>query len=68
MPTGKVKFFKQESGYGFIGRDDGGDDVFFHITSISDDDKEIRKNEMVEFDVEQGRRGLQAAHVRRKRA
>ena len=55
---GKVKFYLDESAYGFIVPDDGGGDVFFHATAIDASSLgNIRKNAVVEFDVETGRRG-----------
>ena len=50
MPTGKVKLFNEDKGYGFIKPDDGGDDVFFHVTALREGD-EITKNATVNFEV-----------------
>ena len=41
MPTGKVKFYRKDSGYGLIELDDGGKDVFVHVTSVADPSVEI---------------------------
>lgn len=64
---GTVKWFNDEKGYGFIGRDDGVD-VFVHRSGIDRDGNGVRfemsSGSRVEFDVEEGRKGLQAAHVR----
>ena len=61
MKTGTVKFFNEEKGYGFIKADDSQEDIFVHQTGIRDD---IRKEDRVEFSVEQGQKGLSAVNVR----
>jgi CspA family cold shock protein len=50
MPTGKVKMFNAERGFGFIRPDDGGDDIFFHVTALREGD-EITKDVSVTFEV-----------------
>ena len=66
MPSGKVKWFNSEKGYGFIALDDGSGDVFVHYSAIEGGGyRELQENESVELDVEQGPKGLQARGVRR---
>lgn len=61
--TGKVKWFNAEKGYGFIESDEGGD-VFVHFSAIQGEGfKTLEEGENVEFEVVEGNRGLQAAHV-----
>ncbi len=56
--TGTVKWFNNSKGYGFLGRDDGGADVFAHYSSIeSDGYKTLREGQPVTFDVIPGERG-----------
>jgi CspA family cold shock protein len=60
---GKVKWFNQEKGYGFIEREDDGD-VFVHFSAIqSEGFKTLAEGEEVEFDIVEGTRGPQAANV-----
>lgn len=60
---GTVKWFNATKGYGFIGRD-GAEDVFVHFSAISMDGyKRLEPNQQVEFSVEEGPKGLQAANV-----
>ncbi|WP_375002602.1 cold-shock protein [Aeromicrobium sp. CTD01-1L150] len=64
MATGTVKWFNAEKGFGFIAPDDGGDDVFAHYSSIqSSGYRSLDENQKVEFDVEQGQKGLQATNI-----
>lgn len=66
MAQGTVKWFNSEKGFGFIGQDDGQPDVFVHFSAIQGDGyKSLEENTKVEFNVEQGQRGLQATNVRR---
>ena len=64
MATGTVKFFNAEKGYGFISRE-GGEDVFVHFSAIQADGyKTLEDGQRVEFDVQPGRKGEEAANVR----
>ncbi len=61
--VGTVKWFNPAKGFGFIGRDDG-DDVFVHYTAIQMDGyRQLKEGQRVEFSVEKGPKGLQAAEV-----
>ncbi len=60
MKKGTVKFFNNTKGFGFIKPEDGGEDIFVHQTGLID---EIRENDQVQFEVEQGRKGLNAVNV-----
>ena len=63
MPEGTVKWFSNEKGYGFIERAEG-DDVFVHFSAITMDGyRSLQEGQHVEFDVEQGDKGLQAKNV-----
>ncbi len=65
METGKVKWFNNAKGYGFITRE-GGEDLFVHFKSITGDGyKSLKEGEEVNFEVEQGTKGLQAVNVSR---
>jgi CspA family cold shock protein len=61
---GVVKWFNSTKGYGFIGRDNNGGDVFVHFSAIQADGyKSLNEGQRVEFDIVQGPKGLQAADV-----
>ena len=61
--VGTVKWFNGSKGYGFIARD-GGPDVFVHFSAIQADGfKNLEEGQKVEFTIEQGPKGLQAANV-----
>ena len=61
MSNGTVKFFNDSKGFGFITPDDGGKDVFVHVNGLTD---EIREGDKVEFDVQEGQKGLNAVNVK----
>ncbi len=60
---GTVKWFNPAKGFGFIGREDG-EDVFVHFSAIQMDGyKQLKEGDKVEFSIEKGPKGLQAANV-----
>ncbi|WP_116949539.1 cold-shock protein [Jiangella endophytica] len=63
MPTGKVKFFDTEKGFGFLSKDEGGD-VFVHSSALPAGVSALKPGQRVEFGVAEGRRGEQALSVR----
>ena len=64
MATGTVKWFNAEKGYGFIQQSDGAD-VFVHFSAIEMNGyRALEEGQQVEFDVQEGPKGLQAAAVR----
>ncbi len=63
MAKGRVKWFNEKKGFGFISKDDG-DDVFVHFSAIKRDGfKSLDEGDEVEFEVSQGPKGLQATDV-----
>lgn len=65
MAKGQVKWFDNKKGYGFIENDEG-EDIFVHYSNISIDGyKTLEKGELVEFEVVEGTKGLQAENVRK---
>ena len=66
MATGTVKWFNDAKGFGFVSRDDGGDDVFAHFSAISGDGfKSLAEGQRVEFTVTKGPKGDQAADIKK---
>jgi len=61
MQEGTVKFFNETKGFGFITPNSGGSEIFVHTTGLIDS---IRENDTVSYDVEQGRKGLNAVNVK----
>ncbi len=63
MPTGKVKWYDDDKGFGFLTRDDGGE-VFVHSTSLPPETPGLKPGQRVEFGVAEGRKGAQALQVK----
>lgn len=59
MRTGTVKFFNEAKGFGFI-TESTGEEVFVHVTGLNED---VRENDAVSFEVQQGKKGLNAVNV-----
>jgi CspA family cold shock protein len=64
MATGKVKWFNNSKGFGFIREEDKEDDIFVHYTSIEGDGyKSLQDGQPVQFEISQGPKGLHAKNV-----
>lgn len=61
MKNGTVKFFNESKGFGFIVEDDSKQEHFVHVSGLVD---EVREGDAVEFDLKEGRKGLNAVDVR----
>ncbi|CAM1368778.1 Cold shock-like protein CspA [Tenacibaculum litoreum] len=60
MQEGTVKFFNNSKGFGFITSSESGEDIFVHNSGLIDD---VRENDKVRYDTEQGKKGLNAFNV-----
>jgi CspA family cold shock protein len=60
MQEGTVKFFNEEKGFGFITPNDGGNEIFVHVSGLTET---IRQNDEVRYDVQEGRKGPNAVNV-----
>jgi CspA family cold shock protein len=60
MKNGTVKFFNKEKGFGFI-KEDGGQEIFVHVSGLKDN---IKENDHVTFEVQEGKKGLNAVNVK----
>lgn len=61
MSTGTVKFFNETKGFGFVKEDESGKEYFVHVTGLVD---KIRENDNVTFDIQEGKKGLNAVNVK----
>lgn len=61
MQEGTVKFFNETKGFGFIKPSNGGQDIFVHVSGLID---EIRENDKVTYEVQNGKKGLNAVNVK----
>jgi CspA family cold shock protein len=59
--TGTVKFFNESKGFGFIKHDNTNQETFVHVTGLKEP---VKENDRVEFELQQGRKGMNAANVR----
>lgn len=64
MPTGRVRFFDADKGFGFIAKEGGTDEVYVHASALPEGVATLKKGQLVEFGIIDGRRGEQAISVR----
>jgi len=65
MALGKVKWFNETKGFGFITPDEGGEELFAHYSAIQTQGfKVLKENQRVSYDVTQGQKGLQASNIK----
>jgi len=62
MNKGKVKFFIEDKGYGFITEDETNIDYFIHISNVNGEDH-LQEGDEVEFEIEEGKKGINAVNV-----
>ncbi|HYG37801.1 MAG TPA: cold shock domain-containing protein [Cytophagales bacterium] len=62
MQTGTVKFFNESKGYGFIKDDASDQEVFVHVTGLSE---QVRENDKVSFELVSGKKGMNAVNVKK---
>ncbi|MCX6351009.1 MAG: cold shock domain-containing protein [Bacteroidetes bacterium] len=62
MSNGKVKFFNETKGFGFIKDDDTGEEIFVHVSGLVD---KVRQDDAVTYDVTDGRKGQNAVNVKK---
>ena len=60
-PTGRVDFYNESKGYGFIKDDESGKEYFVHVSGLTD---KVAQNDKVSFDLEQGKKGINAVNVK----
>ena len=63
MPTGKVRYYDAEKGFGFLSKDEGGDDVFVRASALPEGVTSLKRGQKVEFGVVDGKRGEQALSI-----
>jgi cold shock protein len=63
VAQGKVKWFNMDKGFGFIAQEEGAD-VFVHVSGLAPGTSTLSENQVVEFEVTQGKKGPQAVNVR----
>ncbi len=64
MPIGKVRYYDADKGFGFLSKDDGGEDVYVRASALPDGVTTLRRGQKVEFGVVDGKKGEQALSVR----
>ena len=64
MPTGRVRYFDVEKGFGFLSKDEGGEDVFVRTSALPEGVTSLKRGQKVEFGVVDGKKGEQALSVR----